>query len=99
MRIHWLRCGVVLVLAALVLLTGCRKANKGGDPQGPALDTSTHLGTQTDISLSDWLGQPREKLAELVAEASETARAQRQAARDNPKVIKLLPRLQPPLVV
>jgi hypothetical protein len=93
---HWLR--FALLLAALAPI-GCRGAKKPAEPEGTPPDTSTHLGSECDIHLGDWLGQPRHKIAEMTGATSDSAQAARQEARNNPKVNKLLPKLQPPLLV
>src|SRR5438270_24100 len=83
-----LRSGALLL--ALTVL-GC------GSPPEVVDDgeDKTRLAEQIDVSVADWLGKPREELANLVKERLGTVRMEQDDALANPDKVDLLPNLKP----
>jgi hypothetical protein len=97
MRKQWLRYAALL--AALGLF-GCKARNSGQpDTTETSPEATAGLGDHIDISLQDWLQQPRAELAQRVHEKADLAEAQQKAARVDPAILVLLPQLHPPLLV
>jgi hypothetical protein len=93
MNLRWL-CGGLLVL--VVGLSGCGR--KDVDPE-PVVDETTRLGESIDIKLSDWLAEPREKLAQLAKETHDRLLSRLKEARGDVDSVALLPKLRMPLTV
>jgi hypothetical protein len=92
MRTHWLRGCVVL---ALVTLVGCSKRVPDAAPE----DTETRLGQKIDVSVAEWLKQPRAELAKKAEELAVTVGKQQEWARTHEHAVELLPQLHPPHTV
>jgi hypothetical protein len=84
-----------LGLLAAVGLAGCG-SSVDVTPDSAPPDLQSRLGDKTNINLADWLKKPREELADLVAQWSDTIQKQRLHAQENPHSLDLLPGLEPP---
>ena len=87
MRMLWF-AGVLLVALSL---TGCNRS-----PQVDTTDDYLHLGTETDITLSAWLLEPRADQAEQVHRLHDAVKTHQASLRANPDANYLLPRLCAP---
>lgn len=93
MRLRWFYSGMLLLVVGL---SGCGK--KVEDP-GPVVDETTRLGTEIDIKLTDWLAEPRPKLAEMFKETHDRVQARLKDIRANADAVALLPKLRAPLTI
>jgi hypothetical protein len=87
----WVRFALLTTLAGLA---GCRAR-----VADPGVEPEIRLGDHIDISLADWLKQPRAQLAKLCDEMASNVEKQQDFTRTNVETLDLLPNLHAPILV
>jgi hypothetical protein len=95
MRMQWLRRGTVLLALAVA---GCGWF-RSAPPVEVAVpeDDTTHLGTETNVSLAKWLDEPRAASSEHFQAEFERVQQQHKTLRADPQQATFLPELRPAL--
>jgi hypothetical protein len=83
------------VLLALLAIVGCGREVPVVAPE----EEPTRLGETTDVDVAAWLKLPRAELAKLSEQWAAAVKHGREAARNAPDAIELLPHLYPPVRV